>query len=249
MNEERFTGKAEVYGKFRPSYPNEFIEYLYNDIGLKSDSKIADIGAGTGIFSEILIKKGSHVYLVEPNSDMFGEAKKNLAEYKNCSYINASAENTTLPDNSMDFLTSAQAFHWFDREKFKNECRRILKPGGKVILAWNSRVENDGLVMENDMINRKYCMAYKGFSAGQNMVDSAEYKAFFKAVEYKEFENNLYFDKAGFVGRNLSSSYAPAPTSENYSLYINELQILFEKFQQNNRVMMSNITVSYVGAV
>ena len=250
MNEERFTGKAEVYKKHRPSYADKFIEYLYSEIGFKKGSIIADIGAGTGIFSEILLKKDSFVYLVEPNSDMFEAAKKNMSAYlenKRCEFVNAPAERTALADNSIDFITAAQAFHWFDRESFKNECIRILKPNGKVILVWNVRVLDSGFIIENDEINRKYCDNYKGFSAGHIFDNSEEYKGFFKKVEYREFENNLYFDLEGFTGRNLSSSYAPKIGTETAELYSNELETLFYKYEKNGKVMMPNITVSYVG--
>ncbi len=82
MNEERFSGKAKTYAKFRPKYPEEFIEYLYNELGFEKESIIADIGAGTGIFTEQLLKKGSTVFAVEPNEDMRRIAEENLSKYK-----------------------------------------------------------------------------------------------------------------------------------------------------------------------
>ena len=246
MNEDRFSGKADNYKKYRPSYAEKFIEYLYSDIGFEKESIIADIGAGTGIFSKILLDSGSFVYVVEPNSDMLDAAKQTLSNYE-CIYINAPAESTGLPDNSIDFVTAAQAFHWFDREKFKDECLRILKPEGKVVLTWNSRIEEAELTAENNKINQKYCIDYKGFSAGNKFVNSDEYKSYFKNTEYKEFENNLYFDLEGFTGRNLSSSYAPKPEDESYKLYIEALKELFYKFEKEGRVKVPNITASYVG--
>ena len=249
MNEEKFTGKAEIYAKYRPSYTDEFIDYLYRDMGFKGSSRIADIGAGTGIFTELLLKRGSIVCLVEPNHDMFCTAKSKLAKYADCCYSNATAEETKLKDNSVDFVTAAQAFHWFQRDAFKEECKRILKPDGKVLLVWNSRVESAPMVLDNNEINKKYCINYKGFSAGNSVVNSEEYNDFFKTVEYKEFDNNLYFSCDGFVGRNLSSSYAPKPGAENYLPYIKALEELFSKYERHGKVMMQHITVSYVGEV
>jgi len=69
-NEERFSSKADIYKKFRPTYPKELIDYLYAQTGFTKDSKIADIGSGTGIFSRLLLEKGSYVWCVEPNNEM-----------------------------------------------------------------------------------------------------------------------------------------------------------------------------------
>ena len=249
MNEDVFTGKAEVYAKYRPSYAEKFIEHLYTEVGFKNSSIIADVGSGTGIFSKILLKKGSTVYLIEPNKDMHERAKNSLTEYQNCFCVNSSAEKIELKDKSVDFVTAAQAFHWFDRELFKGECKRILRPGGKVVLTWNSRITDSPLVMENDEINRRHCADYKGFSAGNNLVDSEEYKQFFKNVDYREFKNNLYFSNENFIGRNLSSSYAPKPDTVEYKLYTSELNKLFNKYEQSGKVLMPNITISYIGEV
>ena len=126
MNEERFTGKADVYKKFRPSYPKELIDYLYSQVGFSQDSVIADIGSGTGIFSRLLLECGSQVYCVEPNDDMRQTAEKDLAGFRNFISVNAAAENTGLQEKSVHFVTAAQAFHWFDRQAYKLECQRIL---------------------------------------------------------------------------------------------------------------------------
>ncbi|MCL2463427.1 MAG: class I SAM-dependent methyltransferase, partial [Defluviitaleaceae bacterium] len=130
MNEEKFTGKAGLYRTFRPSYPAELIDYLYSHIGFSSDCSIADIGAGTGIFTRILLERGSKVYAVEPNGDMREAAIKDLSGYENFVPVGASAENTGLDDSGVDFVTVAQAFHYFDRQLFRRECQRILKSGG-----------------------------------------------------------------------------------------------------------------------
>ena len=166
MNEEKFTGKADVYTKYRPSYPDEFINYLFSEIGFAKDCVIADIGSGTGKLTELLLKRDCFVYGVEPNDDMRSTAEKLFANYHNFKSVNASAENTGLPDDSINYITVAQAFHWFDRKSFRQECQRILKRQGKAVLVWNSRDSSSELVIENDSVNRKFCPDFKGFSGG-----------------------------------------------------------------------------------
>lgn len=78
MNEQIFNGVGEIYAKFRPTYPATLFNYLYSEIGIKPNSTIADIGSGTGIFTQELLKNNITVYAVEPNSDMRKIAEKNL---------------------------------------------------------------------------------------------------------------------------------------------------------------------------
>ena len=138
-NTERFNEKAEIYQQHRASYPKELIEYLYSAVGFSNASIIADIGSGTGIFSRFLLEKGNHVYCVEPNDDMRSVAERELGCIVGFYSVAAPAENTGLKENSIDFITVAQAFHWFDRQLFTLEYRRILKDTGKAVLIWNIR--------------------------------------------------------------------------------------------------------------
>lgn len=255
MNENKFDGIGKTYSQFRPSYPDEFINFLYTDIGVKKASIIADIGSGTGLLTNQLLEKGSIVYAVEPNADMRYFAETNLQKFSNFLSVNGTAENTKLDDMSVDFITVAQAFHWFNRENFKEECKRILKPNGKVILVWNSRDEKSELVSENDKINQKYCPMFKGFAGGMRG-DSSEdesktpFSDFFSdECEIKVLKNDFVFDLENFIGRNLSSSYALKENDDNYELYINALKSLFNKYSKDDKVTMSNFTRSYIGVV
>ena len=251
MNEEKFTGKADIYAKYRPTYPDSFIKYLYHDIGFNNNSVIADIGSGTGILTELLLKQGSTVYGIEPNEDMRKSAEITLSLYSNFHSVNATAEQTDRPDLSVNYITAAQAFHWFDRKRFKSECQRILCKNGLVVLVWNSRDNTSDLVKENDLINRKFCPNFKGFSGGMRGESPEEYRDFFKngLCEYKIFNHDLLFDEDGFIGRNMSASYAPRPTEYNYEPYVSALKQLFEKYNASGILCMPNLTRSYVGQV
>lgn len=242
---------GKIYNEYRPSYPREFIEYLHSGLGMNKNSVAADIGSGTGKLTRALLERGAKVFAVEPNADMRAVAEADLSGFENFISVNATAENTTLEENGADFITVAQAFHWFDRLKFKAECRRILKPGGKVVLVWNSRDEKSALVGENDALNHKYCRDFKGFSGGMRGAENKDsFNDFFeKSCEEKIFMNDLLFDEQGFIGRNLSSSYAPKETDENYQPYIAELKALFKKHAKDGKLAMPNITKSYAGNV
>jgi SAM-dependent methyltransferase len=252
MNETKFDGMGKAYAKYRPTYPQAFIEYLLSDVGINKESIIADIGSGTGILTKQLLDLDNKVLAVEPNNDMRSEAETDLNNYENFISINGTAENTTLAPNSVDFITVAQAFHWFDRVAFKAECKRILKPDGKVILVYNSRSLDSDVVKDGDAVNRKYCLNFKGFSGGMRGTEdvNSHYSDFFNGkYEVKIFQNDLVFNLKGYIGRTLSASYALKENDVNFSAYIAELTGCFNKHAVDGRLIMPNDTRSYVGKV
>lgn len=251
MNTDIFTGKANNYAKYRPTYSREFIEYLYSDVGFKKESVIADIGSGTGILSELLLERSETVYCIEPNDDMMSIAKNVLENYKGFKPINAPAENTTLVNNSIDFITVAQAFHWFDTDQFKHECIKILKERGKVILIWNRMDMQTDIVLENEKINRELGSNFKGFHNGINPDDNRALGTFFKNGKYerRQFDNDLIFAMDNFIGRNISSSHAPKEGDENYNSYISALKSLFDAYSVDDLLCIKNYTICYIGEV
>lgn len=189
---DRFNGKANVYWKYRPSYPKEYIDYLVKENNLNKDSLIFDVGAGTGILTEILAKRGLSVTAVEPNLDMAVFIKDLTKKYTNLKFINSLAEDINYSKRDVDLITVAQAFHWFNADKFKCQCKNILKDSGRVVLLWNVRDESDGIIKESFDISKRLCKKFQGFSGGiGDNIDNI--KSFFKngKYAYTEFENNI----------------------------------------------------------
>lgn len=248
-NTLKFTGRANVYAKARPNYALEFIDFLYNDVGMNSSSIIADIGSGTGILSNALLEKGSTVYCVEPNNDMRKTAENNLSDFTNFHSVRGTAENTTIGTGCVDFIVVAQAFHWFNVENFKIECQRILNPNGKVILVWNSRVSTSEFVKENALICKKYCPNFAGFSGGVEHIDGNIAGFFNNNFELRRFSNDLKFDKIKFVERCMSASYSLKEADREFKSYIFELEALYEKYSVDDILTMPNETIAYIGKV
>ncbi len=136
---QRFSSRVDNYVRYRPGYPSDVLELLKQECGLTSDSVIADIAFGTGIFTRMLVENGNRVYGVEPecrNAARRGTIPGSCPQFTS---VAGTAEETTLPDHGVDFVTAAQAAHWFDRAKARREFVRILKPGGWLVLIWNDR--------------------------------------------------------------------------------------------------------------
>jgi ubiquinone/menaquinone biosynthesis C-methylase UbiE len=249
-NTERFSNRAENYVKYRPTYPKELIEYLYSVEGFLDDSKIADIGSGTGIFSRLLLERGSMVYGVEPNNEMRAQAQKQATEYERFTSVIGTAEETTLPDKSMDFVVCAQAFHWFDKIKCIKEFSRILKSGGKVALIWNERIVKDvGFLADYEEATKKFSIDYN--KVDHKLITGDEFKSYFKDGLYNivHFENEQLFDLEGLEGRMLSSSYSPLPGSQKYDELIKALKRMFDLYNVDGLIRFEYDTVAYIGQV
>ena len=100
-----------------------------------------------------------------------------------------------------------------------------------------------------DSINKKYCKNYKGFSSGLK-IEKESFCDFFEGdFIAKNFRNDIPFTVENFIKRNLSSSFSPKETDENYSLFINELKKLSEKYETDGIVTLPNITKCFIGKV
>ena len=249
MNEKKFDSKGSVYAKGRPAYPEKMFEYLLMNKVITPNAVVADVGSGTGIFTAQIAPLVSQVFAIEPNADMREKAELCFGEFANITSINGSAENSTLRHNSVDLITVAQAFHWFDRDSFKRECERILNKTGKVILVWNDRDTTSQIIKDNFDVNKKYCPNFKGSSNGIDFSKDG-FKDFFKGeFDLVEFENNLVYNKEAFVSRNLSSSYAPKAGNKYYDEYVEAIIEVFDKRSINGVVDYPYITRCYIGKV
>ena len=246
-NTQNFNGLANDYIIGRPTYSNTFIESLYSQYGFTVKSVIADIGAGTGKFAKQLLDKGSFVYCIEPNDDMRKMAVEELGKYKNFHAVDGTEAETKLDEKSVDYITTAQAFHWFDISLFKKECKRILRNNGNVFLIWNMRDMSSEINQICFEIFSKYCPNFKGFGGGIQK-DDIRIKQFFEdKYEYVEFDNPLFYDKNSFMSRSLSGSYSLKNGDKNYNEYLDALSNLFEKYSKDNVLTMANKTVAYIG--
>lgn len=251
MNENIFSGVADIYDKYRPSYPLELFTYLCSTLNIGSYTTIADIGSGTGILSRQLLNICGLVYAVEPNDDMRKIAESNLNFKEHFISVQGTAENTTLPDNCIDCITAAQSFHWFNRNLFKIECQRLLKDKGHVVLIWNCREENDEIVQSIDSISKKYCPDFSGSSCGmRGEKSSGDYKDFFLGqYEINTFYNPILFNKESFLGFHQSASYCPSKKSKHYAKYMTCLADYFDKHSQDGFLKLENSTHCYIGCV
>ncbi|MBP1990284.1 class I SAM-dependent methyltransferase [Paenibacillus eucommiae] len=247
-SKERFSDRVDNYVKYRPDYPKEMIDFLYEDLGFSASSTVVDMGSGTGIFSKLLLDRGSRVIAVEPNLEMRSAAEAQLEGHNHFTSVAGTAEGAPLESQSADFVVAAQAFHWFDRGLAKLEFSRILKPYGKVVLIWNNRqADQSAFNQAYENILLKYGKDYT--QVRHTNLHEDDFKEFFQNGAYtkKTFAHQQRFDFDGLKGRLLSSSYIPLPGEWNHEAMLEELQTVFNQFNENGIVTFHYDTDIYFG--
>lgn len=233
----RFSDRVANYVKYRPGYPRGLIDFMIGELGIGAESHVADIGSGTGIFAQCLLERGVTVWGVEPNDEMRAAGEELLQKFPHFRSVEGDAENSGLVTGSVDVVTAAQAFHWFDPEKFRRECLRILKTSGPVMLVWNKRLttETQFLLGYEELLNR-YATDYQQVNHAN--LGTAAFRSFFGGSHYqtRHFPNVQSFDFEGLKGRLMSSSYAPMPGHPNFAPMIKVLEDLFDAHQETGHV-------------
>jgi SAM-dependent methyltransferase len=244
----RFSDRVDDYVAYRPGYPDGVMATLRTDAALSPNDVIADVGSGTGISAEMFLRNGNTVYGVEPNPEMRGAAEVLLRRYPQFHSVDGTAEATTWPSRSVDFVVAGQAFHWFDVPRSRTEFARILKPDGWLVLFWNVRKTGaTPFLREYETLLDTFGTDYA--QVKQRDVDEATLVQLFGAdgLRYCAHENEQVFDFAALKGRLLSSSYAPAEGHPRHQATMMELERIFRAHQQNGRVCFLYDTVMYFG--
>ncbi len=249
-NTGKFTHRVADYIRYRPSYPDAFLRYLFEEIGLSQDACVADIGAGTGILTRELADRVKTVYAVEPNRGMRLACMEACGRCVSFVALDGSAEDTGLPDASVDFITVGQAFHWFDMHRTHQEFTRILKHEGIAVLVWNCRKPDAPIVVDNEAACRRHCPDFTGFSGGiESPTD--RFAPFFRdsIQEARSWSNDRILDLEAFIGSNLSNSYAPLPGTPAFDPFVAELESIFRRHETDGRILLPMQTWSYAGRI
>ena len=243
----RFSDRVRDYVRYRPGYPPEVVELLRRDCGLMPTHVIADIASGTGAFTRLLLENENQVFAVEPNAGMREAGSRLLQSFAQLTSVAGAAEDTTLPSASVDFVTAAQAAHWFDRSRSRAEFVHILKPGGWCVLIWNERrTAATPFLRDYEQLLLTYGTDYKEVRHERT---TATIHEFFAPAPHQErvFDLRQQFDFEGAAGRLLSSSYAPLSGHPNHAPMMAELQRVFLAHAQQGNVEFEYNTRVYYG--
>jgi SAM-dependent methyltransferase len=244
---ERFTGRVADYARFRPSFPEALLDALPAGI-LSPSSTVADVGSGTGIFSRQLARRVGALYCVEPNREMREHSAAYLAGFPDVRIVDGTAEATGLPAAAVDAITAAQAFHWFDRRRAKEEFIRVLRPGGWVVLLWYERITSGNPFLEGyEALLQRYAVDYR--EVDHRNITPEIISEFFRPAPVSRLEATMTerMDLAAVKGRIGSSSYTPPEGHPNHAPLIAGVTDLFNRCSRDGAVEFVYTTTAHAG--
>ena len=172
-------------------------------------------------------------------------------EASNFHSVNGTAEATALDDASVQFVTAAQAFHWFDPDRARSEFHRILSPGGVIVLVWNDRR------LEDSAFNRAYQQLIERFHVDHSAVrsrdllsrENATLARFFGpgGYECRTFDNPQILDRRRLIDRLASASYMPLPPNPQHERMLHAADQIFDAHHEDGKVLISHNTLVYFG--
>ena len=194
-----FARGAEAYELGRPGYPAEALDALR----LTPDLTVLDLAAGTGKLTRPLAASGARVIAIEPVAEMRAALPASVAA------LDGTAESIPLDNGSVDLVTVAQAFHWFDGDAALAEIHRVLRPRGRLALVWNRRVEDAPVNVAIDELVDPYRRGAPTHR-GEAWRAAFERTTLFGQLEEQVFENEQVLDADGLAARICSTSFIAA---------------------------------------
>lgn len=224
-----FAGVAGAYERGRPSYPEEAVRWLVGDEPLDA----VDLGAGTGKLTRVLVSLGHRVTAIEPLPEMLELLP---AAAPGAFAMLGNAEIVPLPDDYADVVTCAQSFHWFDHAVALPEIARVLRPGGRLGLVWNSRDDRDAWMARlSEIIGNETVEE-------TDVVPLLERSGLFGSVERAVFTFEQALDREGLLDLVLSRSYVAKLSADDRAPVLEAVARLFDETAGADGVRLAYVT-------
>jgi SAM-dependent methyltransferase len=225
-----FAAVADAYERSRPGYPAEAVRWLTGEAPLD----VVDLGAGTGKLTRALVAMGHRVTAVEPLPEMLAHVHAAAPE---ATVVMGGAESMPLPAGSADVITVAQAFHWFDHGPALREIARVLRPGGRIALVWNTRDEGEPWVqtLSESALGRETI-------EDRDAVEPIDRSGLFDAVERASFRHVQELDLDTLLDLVRSRSYCAMLTPAEQAPVLDRVAAIFAGHARDGRVELPYLT-------
>ncbi|KAL3686902.1 hypothetical protein R1sor_013211 [Riccia sorocarpa] len=210
-----FNAEPVAYESSRPSYPKAAVDCLQSKLGLvPNESRVLDLGAGSGKFTRLLLSRNYHITAVEPARSM---RETFAAILPDIPILDGTASSIPLESGSQDVVIVAQAFHWFAQIETLREIHRVLKPGGRLGLIWNleDRTTKKWVAKLRDLYEQ-YEMGTPQYRLGlwMEVWKTKEAETLFSKLEEAHFEHEMLCSFDMVWGRVRSKSYVACQSDE-----------------------------------
>ena len=201
-----FASNADDYERTRPGYPASAVAFLVDALRLQQGVTVADVAAGTGKLTRLLLPSGARVIAVEPVAEMRAFL---VSTCPGAEVLDGTAEDLPLPDGSVDAVTVAQAFHWFDGRRALASFARVLRPGGQLAVVYNHRARDVPWLAAVNALVEVHRNSTPQQWDGQ-WASAFEGDVPFSGVTRADFDNPQLLSPADFISRIRSMSYVGA---------------------------------------
>lgn len=249
-----FDAWATDYDRYRPTYPQALFDHVASRLALPRDAVVADVGAGTGKAARQMARRGWRVIAIEPGEGMLEIVQARAADEKlDIEARLAPAEDTGLRDASVDLVTAAQAFHWFDKPRAVAEMARIVGVGGGVAVFWNARADDrsEFLAAYTDLVARYVPDEHVDKRAQTDEPSSARelaYAGYFDVDDREVIQHDVVMTRDEFVAYVFTASYVRLfVTAENQSRLRDEVSSLVDRSFPDGRAVVPYDVDVYVG--
>jgi SAM-dependent methyltransferase len=191
-----FGARADAYHQFRPTYPLAAVQWALGAPPLH----VVEVGAGTGLMTEVLLAAGHRVTAVEPDPGM--RAHLASSRHPRLTVVAGSAEELPVDDGAADAVVTAQAFHWFDLDRAVPELARVLAPDGVLAVVWN--VRNDDVAWVDEM---SQIVGRLDARSGTRDLGVPSLGSHFETAQRSVFDHDQELDAEALVGLVETFSY------------------------------------------
>jgi ubiquinone/menaquinone biosynthesis C-methylase UbiE len=234
-----FAGVADAYERARPGYPGDGVRWLAGT----TPCDVVDLGAGTGKLTRSLVALGHRVTAIEPLPEMLAQLRLAVPGAR---AEQGSAESIPLPPASVDVVTVAQAFHWFDQPVALREIARVLRPGGRIALVWNTRDDSEGWVAEfTDTIIGRSEFREDGVVAATASLDAS---GLYEPVEHASFAHVQALRRDDLIELVRSRSQCAVLSEEERLPVLERLGELFDTYATGGTLAMPYLTECFRAA-
>jgi SAM-dependent methyltransferase len=219
-----FARATDAYERGRPGFAGEVVAFLREELRLGPGVRLLELGAGTGKLTRLLAQLGPDILVVEPVQEMLARLLEHVPQAER---VGGTAEAVELPDDSVDAIVAAQAFHWFDAPVALREMHRVLGPDGGVGLVWNRRDESEEWVARLSSIIEPHRAGTPGYAQGR-WREPFDSTTLFTPLQHHRFRYLQELTPDGVVDRVASISFVASLPDAQRAGVLDEVRALVD---------------------